>query len=210
MGYVLEAIETNDASLQAAMALVRNDTAPTGKRNDFEAMASFLLPHDPVAKKRAAKRPQGEISAIDSSTIKSGIGSTGVEFRYHTQSEYKKLSKDQKTELREWRLSNEVEQPPKKTPKIERKGKVTFSDQKKFKKMVSEAVVAELTSLDEKKAKEEADKEDVSNLLSLLQAAALNAPTQATPTVAAATSNTETRTPAVTLQSILKRASGKR
>ena len=51
VGYLLDAIETSDASLQAAMALVRNDTnSLTGKRSDFEATATCLLPHDPVKK----------------------------------------------------------------------------------------------------------------------------------------------------------------
>ena len=50
VGYLINAIETSDAGLQAAMALVRNDTAPNGKQNNFEATASFLLLHDPVAK----------------------------------------------------------------------------------------------------------------------------------------------------------------
>ena len=50
--YLLDAIETSDAALQAAIALCRNDTGPTGKRSDFEATAAFMLPHDPVARKR--------------------------------------------------------------------------------------------------------------------------------------------------------------
>jgi hypothetical protein len=62
--YLLDAIQCNDAPLQAAIALVRNDTEPGGKMNDFEATASYLLPHDPVSKKRTAgtKRGVAEIS----------------------------------------------------------------------------------------------------------------------------------------------------
>ena len=62
--YLLDAIHCNDAPLQAAMALVRNDTDPNGKMNSFEAAASYLLPKDPVAKKRVAgtKRGAAEIS----------------------------------------------------------------------------------------------------------------------------------------------------
>ena len=52
VGYLLDAIETTDASLQAAMALIRNDDNPVvGKRSNFEATSTCLLPHDPVAKK---------------------------------------------------------------------------------------------------------------------------------------------------------------
>ena len=96
------------------MALVRNDTTSlTGKRSDFEATATCLLPHDPVAKKRNTRggndRQRGaEVSSISSSTIKSGVGSTGVDLRYHKLDEYKKLSAEQKSELHEWR-SNQTD-----------------------------------------------------------------------------------------------------
>jgi hypothetical protein len=57
--YLLNSIECNDAPLQAAMALVRNDTGVTGKMNDFEATAAFILPHDPIAKKRSEASKKG-------------------------------------------------------------------------------------------------------------------------------------------------------
>jgi hypothetical protein len=45
--YLLTGIECMHPPLHAATALVRSDqAAPTGKMNDFEATASFLLPHD--------------------------------------------------------------------------------------------------------------------------------------------------------------------
>jgi hypothetical protein len=62
VGYLFDAIESTDPSLQAAMALVHNDTGAHGKCNNFEATASYLLPHDPVAKKRTAKRPHGDVT----------------------------------------------------------------------------------------------------------------------------------------------------
>ena len=53
MGYLLSSIQTTDALLQAAMDLFRNDDNPTnGKISNFEATATCLIPHDPVAKKR--------------------------------------------------------------------------------------------------------------------------------------------------------------
>jgi len=53
--YLMNAIGcNNDAPFQAAMALVQNDNGPTGKMNNFEDTASFLLPHCPVAKKRTS------------------------------------------------------------------------------------------------------------------------------------------------------------
>ena len=172
VGYLIESIENSDALLQAALALVQNDTAPTGKRNDFEAAAAFLLPHDPVAKKRAsAKRTHAEVSAIDGSSIRSGKGKSGVEFRYHTKQEYKKLSTEQRNELREWRLENDGNQSPKRAKMTEQGSKVTFANDKKFKKAISEAVVAELTSIDEKKTKAEAENKVEGALLSLMEAA---------------------------------------
>jgi hypothetical protein len=51
VGFLLYAIQNNDAGLQSAIASVRTDDGPTGKRNDFEAAATHLLPYDPVAKK---------------------------------------------------------------------------------------------------------------------------------------------------------------
>ena len=107
VGYFCDAIETTNASLQAAMALIRNDDNPVvGKRSNFEATSTCLLPHDPVAKKRTnnpARHRGAEISSIDSSQMKSGVGTSGVYLRYHKRDEYLKLTAEQKKELHEWR-----------------------------------------------------------------------------------------------------------
>ena len=113
VGFLLDAIQTSDAGLQAAMASIRTDDGPDGMRNDFEQSAAHLLPYDPVAKKHAAgssKRGSAEVSAVSFETTdvaafgtKPGIGKSGVHFRYYDKSEYSKLTKEQKTELREWR-----------------------------------------------------------------------------------------------------------
>jgi hypothetical protein len=52
VGYLLDGIECDDAALQAAIAVVEEDDDPLGKRNDFEAAATHILPKDPVAKRR--------------------------------------------------------------------------------------------------------------------------------------------------------------
>jgi len=212
VGYLLDAIETSDASLQAAMALVRNDETPvTGKRSDFEATAACLLPHDPVAKKRNTnpQRNRGaEVSAIDSSKIKSGIGATGVPLRYHKREEYNKLSPAQKKELHEWRESDST---TKKTNPDD-KGKRTSSSgsdshtTKKMKRLISSAVADELKLRKEAKSDTDQKVEDGAYLLSLVQAHA-SSTTATTPTAAAATPKSP---PAVTLQSILKRAANGR
>jgi hypothetical protein len=118
--------------LQAAIASVRTDDGPTGKRNDFEAAATHLLPYDPVAKKRLSgiRRGDGIISSVmdaaadeQAPTIAHGkpaIGKTGVHLRYHKQQEHKKLTREQKDELRLWRENSSKVKP---TAKSNGKGK---------------------------------------------------------------------------------------
>lgn len=135
--HLLDNIECHDPPLQAAMALVRNDTDVDGKMNDFEATASFILPHDPVAKKRStasSKRPAADISEADgwwstgdaseaepseevdiseadvaAHSAKPRIGKTGVELRFHKHAEYADLSEEQKAELEDHRDRQEAE-----------------------------------------------------------------------------------------------------
>jgi hypothetical protein len=57
VGFLLDAIQSNDAGLQVAS--VRTDDGPSGKRNDFEHAATNLLPYDRVAKKRLRETKQG-------------------------------------------------------------------------------------------------------------------------------------------------------
>jgi hypothetical protein len=150
VGYLLEAIQCNDAGLQAAMASIKIDTAPGGKRSDFEAASTHLLPYDPVAKKRSAagnKRGAGEISdtvAADVSSFgaKEGIGKSGVHLRYHKPEEYETLNADQKDELREWRKSS----------KDKSKGRGKDKDKKK-KVVFTKAMTAAVEKQMEKKLK---------------------------------------------------------
>jgi hypothetical protein len=64
VGYILDAIESDDAGLQAAMANIQDDTGDNGKRGDFEAAVAYMLPKDPVVKRKHqdGKRASGEIS----------------------------------------------------------------------------------------------------------------------------------------------------
>ena len=119
VGLLLDAIQCSDASLQAAMASIRTDDGPDGMCNDFEQSAAHLLPYDRVAKKHAAgssKRGSAEVSAVSYEATdvaafgtKPGIGKSGVHFCYYDKSEYSKLTKEQKTELREWRVRGGAE-----------------------------------------------------------------------------------------------------
>jgi hypothetical protein len=109
VGFLLDAIQTSDAGLQAAIAAVKTDDKPAGKRNNFEKMASYIVPYDPVNKKCQTGSGQltSNISATEevSSTFgsKVGIGKTGVHLRYHTKEEYDDLPVEKRTELHEWR-----------------------------------------------------------------------------------------------------------
>ena len=99
--HLLDSIECSDATLQASMANVRADDQ--GKMVDFEAMAAYLIPSCPVAKKRSTssgRRDNHQISAIEMIPHK---GETGVELCYHTPEMYRTLNEDQKEELFSWR-----------------------------------------------------------------------------------------------------------
>ena len=109
VGYLLDAIECNDAKLQAAIANIENDKA--GKRVNFEAVVAFLPPSFPVSRKRqkTTKTNVGGVGEISATTggnssfgSKSGIGETGVHFRYHQPAEFKKLMLEQISELKRW------------------------------------------------------------------------------------------------------------
>ena len=76
------------------------DNDPNGMRNDFEKAATYLLPSCPVAKRR---KTTGNFNTNFSSAA--GIGTTCVHLRYHTGTEYAKLSTEQRQELYEWRSS---------------------------------------------------------------------------------------------------------
>jgi hypothetical protein len=110
VGYLLDAIQTGDAGLNAAMASIRTDTGATGMRNNFESAVAHLLPYDPVAKRTATsagtKRGTAYISSVEgddpttTQAPKVSIGKTGVHFRFHTPKEYSKLNDEQKDELK--------------------------------------------------------------------------------------------------------------
>ena len=109
--HFLDKIHCDNAPLQAAMRLVRNDMAYTGrvlaKMNDFEAAVSFIIPHDPVVSKKN-KRSLADISTTDveasnnrgarvsSSLVNSSKCKSCVELWFYKTQEYQNLSKQQK------------------------------------------------------------------------------------------------------------------
>mmetsp|Transcript_2675 Transcript_2675/g.3990 ORF Transcript_2675/g.3990 Transcript_2675/m.3990 type:complete len:156 (-) Transcript_2675:1608-2075(-) len=69
VNYFLDAIEKTDSELLANIALVRADKDATGKMNNFEGATSYIIPADPVAKRKTNrnKRPAAEIAATKNS-----------------------------------------------------------------------------------------------------------------------------------------------
>jgi flagellar hook-basal body complex protein FliE len=215
--YLLDAIECNDAPLQAAMALVRNDTGPEGKMNSFEDTASFLLPHDPVAKKRdTGRRTYASISSLQ---LKTGSGETGVEFRFYDPIEYKKLSPEQKSELRDYRNQQEEEGKGRqlsaegKGKKKGRRGdskKSNAESNKRMKRMISQAVAKQLkSSKDSTDGATDDDEEQLRDYILSAVSSAANEPKKddSKSTASSATSNApkSARFTTATIQSILKR-----
>jgi hypothetical protein len=92
VGYLFDAIPCSGVGLQAAMASIKTDQDPDSLRNNVDAAATYLLPYDPVQRKRSdhagGKRNAADISGVthDEADIsdfgaKKGIGKTGVHLR---------------------------------------------------------------------------------------------------------------------------------
>lgn len=161
IGYLLDAIKNSDPELQASMAAIRMDTVgPDAKRNNFENTVAFLLPSDPVARRRkdndraSVSETNANISALDNTGkgAKVSVGKTGVALRFYKKSEYRKLTDEQKLELKEWRA--EQQKKNKESPSASDNGGPST---KKFKRQVASAVKEELDK-QMKKEKEEKDK----------------------------------------------------
>ena len=207
--YLLDAILCNDAPLQAAMDMVRNDDVPGGKMRDFESAASCLLPHDPAPKQKGAvgtKRDHGLVSEakLEVSSSTSGkppsIGKTGVEFRCCKKDEFRKLSKEQREELIEHRKSNN--QPKKK--------RVNFNSSDP-RKSISELVAKEIEAQKKAEKVKENDEQQLEKyIMSIVSKASSSAPaTSSSGGVTSSTTASSQASPSGSssaLKSILKRA----
>jgi hypothetical protein len=216
--YLLDAIQNSDPGLQAAMVQVQTDTDPaTGRMNDFEATASYLLPYDPVAKKRNAGTKRGvatisdttaEVSSLSTkSSAKVTKGKTGVEFRFYKGPEYAKLLSTQKEELKEWRDAQKLAGTHNLAtgPKSSKKPR---DDGKEHKKWIASAVKASMKEKAPNNAVNNMTELDFKNYIWSLMA--MKDP-QA-PAASAASLATTKPAPAKTdtLQSILRKANPKK
>ena len=129
----LRSIQCANVTLQAAKMNVHNHE---DQRNDFEKFATYILlatfeekgigehvfnisavdqgysSDEDQPKKKKIKRGSDDKGTA---RVHAGRGETNVEFRYYTYSEYKRLSAEQKLELKEWRDNNS--EKDKKKPK---------------------------------------------------------------------------------------------
>jgi hypothetical protein len=97
---------------------------------------------------------------------KPGIGKTGVHLRYHNNAEYKVLPKNQRDELREWRMSNPGKRGAGKHDSKDGK-KTRFSADKAMTSAIEKGVEKELAKRDKaaKKAEKTVKEEEGANLL---------------------------------------------
>ena len=103
--------ECTNPEIMAIRAQILTDKSDDGPLHNFEKMVALFLPFDPVAKRLRKAGGKSDalpanVSAIDIEDSGKGgqqVGKTGVAFRHYTQDEYKKLTNEQKDELRLWR-----------------------------------------------------------------------------------------------------------
>lgn len=213
--YLLDAIQCNDPGLQAAMALVRaDDQAPHGKMHNFENTASYLLPYDPVAKKRSAGTKRGvaaisEVTAEEEAQVsassgskKPAIGKTGVEFRFYKPHEYRQLTDEQKTELKEHRESrNKGDGAKKDGGNKDRKKRTRGSSKEEQKKWIAAAVQEKM---EERKDDAETEADFRRYILSVVSSTPASSDNSTTSSVTTSSGSTPKTAP-LSLQSILGR-----
>ena len=107
---LIHSIQTSDANIISCLTTIKSSNDPvTGLYTDFERAADFILRIAP----KSSKNPrdlnisgiQQDYDNIDKPMTKGP--KTGVDLRYHTVKEYRKLSDEEKQELRELRPPND-------------------------------------------------------------------------------------------------------
>ena len=194
--------------------------ANPGKRNDFELAVAYILPKDPVARKRDAsnKRGAGEISDITANISgfgdKPGIGKTGVHLRWHSDDEYKNLSQDQRKELNRWRSKQRKANPDFNSNDKKRSGPPNSQKrEKKAKKAMAAAIEKQVEEkLNEKMKASEEDQQTDDEFKSYIMGLIKSASDKTSTSIASsnsknsgATASATSSDPPITLRSILKR-----
>lgn len=164
--HLIDAIQTSDAPLQAALARIKSDDGVDGMMNHFENASAYLLQFDPVAKKRkqgAGHGRQQQISGVNQDhddggfEMKPNKGKTGVELRYYSFDDYERLSNSQKSELKEYRKGKR--KPGDKDPNKRPPKRPSNKDRKAFKKQIISCLreIHQEVDKDEEKVHDERD-----------------------------------------------------
>jgi hypothetical protein len=223
---LLDSIECDNPRLQAALSQIRTDDSPTGLQNNFESAVAVMVPHCPVqlgrsTKKRGAGAMISDVTGKPAPTLKVGKGKTGVDLRFHRTSEFVKLSRKQKLELKEYRDEREAQglgrdlpgahtskKSPGKKPKADKekdKGKTKANSD--LAALISAAIVdgnKESVKAASKVSFENAELTRLKALVSSMEAR--DATPAESDSAGAVSSTTAAKPPAVCLQGILNRA----
>ena len=194
--HLLDAIQCDNAAIQAAAAHVKSDETPGGLQSNFERAAAYLIQFDPVVKKRKAlSKGIHTISGVSHEgnklKKKQNRGASGVEFRYYKPEEYRSLSDDQKNELREHR---------------KRKGHSGQSNENKGKgnnkqRKIKDHVISALKEIVQEESQQDHEKDARELIISVVK----NMTTQENGTP----SSSKNKTKETTLSSIIKRLNSK-
>ena len=91
---------------------------------DFESATIFLSPTCPVKKKGPDRKVVFNASTVSATDAKTGIGTMGVELRYHTKKEFWALPEEQRREIADHNATKE-------TGKLKGQGLNNFNKNKK-------------------------------------------------------------------------------
>jgi hypothetical protein len=86
----------NGPAVEERIANVEGDDSINGKRNNFEAAVTHLLPADPVMENNNKNRRSNHRTVISAVTIQSSKGKSGVDLCWHPIKEYKSLNDAQR------------------------------------------------------------------------------------------------------------------
>ena len=112
VGYILTAIQCDDAGLKANITSLRIDKVQNIKHKYFQACAKHLFQYCTVAKHRSVGTKRGLDMITDTTAEvsifgdKNGIRNTGVNFRFYKPGDWRKITQAQKDELRAWLKNN--------------------------------------------------------------------------------------------------------
>ena len=102
---LIRSIESSDPKLLVAIAKLETDET---LKSDFEGVAAYILLHDPVANDETNSNKTEKCSMLDASvaSMVGGRHQKDLHLHFYDFKEHKTLSVEDKTSLKEWRLSH--------------------------------------------------------------------------------------------------------